>query len=323
MYIEFGGMIMARKKKNEAPVVLSREELIPSVIGIIDDKEKSNWTVLALFAFLILFVFFLPMITSYFSGEEQFVNPPSENVKPSQEENPINETEFYPLTSNLIIQDNGLTFQNFLLENNTINLTVTNDSNAKDYLETHLYYLELYDENKTLLQRIKLPNEFISKGTSQTYTFDLTTTSSIKQIVIEEKKSKDYPLINLKKEKDGTYSLSCSKEKEKIDYKFDKNQKLNFLTDTVNYSNRDNTYHENLVEYRQLASKYNAIEGVTSNIMEVSNGFTFTTTIDLEIVDLSNSNIQNILENVAYYKKDTEGKVVYFELSAMNYKCSI
>ena len=37
---------MSRKKKEVAPIVLSYQELMPSVIGRIDSKEKSNWVVL-------------------------------------------------------------------------------------------------------------------------------------------------------------------------------------------------------------------------------------------------------------------------------------
>ena len=47
-----------------------------------------------------------------------------------------------------------------------------------------------------------------------------------------------------------------------------------------------------------------------------------TTTIDLSKVDFKDRVIQNTLNSAAYYGKDTEGKVVFFELSAMNYKCS-
>ena len=43
-----------KKKKNETPVVLSNQELIPSVIGVINEKEKSNWVVVVLFIILIV-----------------------------------------------------------------------------------------------------------------------------------------------------------------------------------------------------------------------------------------------------------------------------
>lgn len=317
---------MARKKKNAEPVRLSQEELIPSVIGVIDEKATSNWIILPLFGILIAFIIALPTITNYFNGEGEILDNPV--VTPGNVEDPSNdpteEVEFHKLTNDLVVTLDGMTFQNFVLTDDDISFQIVNDANAKDYLVTHHYYLELYDNNQMLLQRIKLPNKNISKGNSESYTSDLSIAkSTISQIVIDEKTTDDYPAINLKKEEDGTYSLACTKGTRKISYEFTSEQKLKSIADTVNYVSTADNYNVLLADYRQMTSKYNALEGVTSNIVEIGNGFTVTTTLDLSIVDFTNRTVLNTLDEEAYYGKDTEGKVVYFELSAMNYKCSM
>lgn len=62
---------MSKKKKEKTPVVLSNQELIPSVLGVIDEKEKGNIFPIILFIVLIVFIVALPTITSYLSGEKQ------------------------------------------------------------------------------------------------------------------------------------------------------------------------------------------------------------------------------------------------------------
>jgi hypothetical protein len=316
--------VMSKKKKEVTPVVLSYQELIPSVLGRVDGREKSNWVVVVLFIILVVFIIALPTITSYINGEKQITFTPKtdENKKPI-DNTPAHETIYYDYRENLEIPLNGLSFKNFTIDRKEFSLTIENENEVKNYLVTHSLYLELYDEEQTLLQRIKLPNENLNKGNSLDYQFELTVpTASIAKVVIEEKKVSDYPAIQLNKESDGTYLLVCSKNFETITYQFDTSGKLYYIMDIVNYSSRDENYQMNLMEYRQMSSKYNGLDGVTSNISEVGTGFTSTTTLSLEKIDFENRTVKDTLNNPAYYGKDTEGKVVYFELSAMNYQCS-
>ena len=315
---------MSRKKKEVAPIVLSYQELMPSVIGRIDSKEKSNWVVIVLFIVLIIFIIALPSITTYISGEKQITFGPNQNENKKPIDNtPVHETIYYDYSNTLEIPVEGLNFKQFDIVRKTFSFTIENKNEVKNYLVNHVLYMELYDNNQTLLQRVKLPNENLSKGSSLDYQFELTVpTAQIAKIVIEEKKVSDYPAIQLKKESDGTYLLVCSKDVETLTYQFDTEGKLYYIMDIVNYPSSYENYQMKLMDYRQISSKYNGIEGVTSNISEVGSGFTSTTTITLEKIDFENRSIKNTLNNPAYYGKGTEGKVVYFELSAMNYQCS-
>lgn len=318
---------MARKKEkqNTPPVELSKEELVPSVIGIISDKEKSSWPLILIFILLIGFIIGLPTITSYFNGETKNEEKIPSNEKKPNQDNPeqTEEIQFYSFLESKVVNIGGISIQDFKLDEKQIHFQITNQSEAKNYLVTHKLYLELYDKDKMLLQRIKLPTDNISKGNTENYSFDLTVAKSqIVQFLLEEKKENDYPAVDLEKENDNTYSLTCTKGVEKLTYQFNEEQKLQRITEVLNYSSSNPNYLEYLTDYRQMASKYNALEGVTSNIIEVGSGFTITTMLDLSKIDLKDRVIQNTLDHVTYYGKDTEGKVVYFELSAMNYKCS-
>ena len=53
---------MSKKKNVVEEVRLSNQELIPSVIGVIDNKEKSNWPLIILFVFLIVFIVFYQLL---------------------------------------------------------------------------------------------------------------------------------------------------------------------------------------------------------------------------------------------------------------------
>lgn len=313
------------KKKNIAPITLSNQELIPSVIGVIDEKEKSNWPLIFLFILLIAFIVGLPRISNFIHGEDNIINnPPSENNQEEKDPNtPHEEIDFNHYSEDLIVKIEGISFQNFLIQEKELSLSITNNSEAKDYLVSHKLYLELYDSNRTFLQRIKLPSENLSKNTTQTYKFELTTSNQdIKELVISEKTAIDMPSVNLTKEDNDTYSLICTKNSERVNYEFDNAQKLKSLTQTINYLSSETTYQQLVTEYRQISSIYNAIEGVNSSIVETQSGFTVTTIIDVEKVDYKNRNVQNTLKNNVFYQKDTEGKVIVFELQAMNYQCN-
>lgn len=314
------------KKKDKRPVVLSNQELIPSVLGVMDEKGKSIFPILLFFGFLVGFIIGLPTITSYLKGEQQipFVGGGTSSKNPNPPSNPsLEEEKFYDYKSNLDIVVDGISFRNFNVNQNSLSITLMNQSASNTYLSNHYLYLELYDSNLTLLQRIKMPViQDFTKGESKVFTFDLNTSTSISKLKLEEKERSSYPAVNLNKESDGTYSLTCRKDHDKLEYMFDETSKLYFITHTVNYTSVVSNYTEIMADYQQLSNKYNGIDGVVSNFLPTLSSFTLTSTFALEKIDFNNRTIKNTLDHEAYYGKDTEGKVVYFELSAMNYQCS-
>ncbi len=315
---------MLRKKKEETPIVLSKQELMPSVLGVMNEKSRSGLSVLFFFIFLIGFALLLPVISDYVSGEQKIVfTPPSKNEESPDAPTPSEDVTFYEYSSDLKIQYDGMMISDFVINRKDFYLTILNQSEAKDYLVEHPLYLEFYDESQMLLQRIKIPNENISRNDSNTYEFELTVpTKDIHYVVIDEKNPSDYPAVNLKKESDGDYSLFCSKGFDEITYTFGSDYKLYHITHLYNFESANGNYSEEIFNYRQLVSRYSAIDGVTANITEAGNGFTFNVSLDLNEVDLSNSTIRNTLDEEVYYGKDTEARVVHFELSAMGYTCS-
>ena len=311
------------KKKQKAPIVLSNQELIPSVIGVIDDKEKSGWLVLVLFILLIAFVIALPTVTTWIQGESDITyDPSSNNPKPNDPEKPTEEVTFYDISDSLEVSMDGLLYQKFKIQDNMFFMEITNVSQVQSYLSEHKLFLELYDEDKTLLQRLKLPIDNIRKGSSLPVTFSLNNTDSIRQIVIVEKNENDYPPVNMTQGDDGTYSLICKTDTNAVEYLFDEQGKLYYISDMTNFSSSMVGYSEMLVDYRQKTSKYNTINGVEANLIEVGTGFTSTIILDLNQIDFMNKTIRNVLNKPIYYALNTEGKVVSFELSALNYHCS-
>ena len=317
---------MKKRAKKEIPEVkLSTQELIPSTIGVIDEKGKNSWALILLFGLLIVFVFALPIVTNYFQSEPEVVNP--NPVKPSEKPNeePSNNVTFYPLKNNLDIIIGGMSFSKIEVKEKEISITITNNSETKNYLSKHQMYFELYNNEKTLLQRIKLPEDNINKGSSLTATFDLleSVNDKLYQVVITEKTEEDYPPVNLKKDAEGNYSLTCKKGMETLLYSFNSEQKLFAIKDTLNYLNTNSDYQIKLSDCRQKSADFNSITGISTSIVEIGNGFTFNANLALDKLDLTDKNLLTELDNKAYFGKDTEGKVVYFELSTMNYQCSM
>ncbi len=315
-----------RKKKDEKPIVLSNQELMPSVLGVISDKGKSFWPIIFFFLFLIGFIFALPMVSDYLSGKQPIVLNPGSS-EPSQEPDhpvePTPEIQYYEYQEGLTIPVGGMSFSNFAIDRRVFSFQIFNQSEVKNYLVQHRMYLELYDQNQTLLQRIKLPNENISVGDNLYYEFDLTVaTKDIYYLVVSEKNPSDYPSVNIQKDENDTYLLTCAKDTRNLHYSFDKDLHLSRIEDIDNFSTARADYSDLLFEYRQQSGRYNAIDGLASNVAETSTGFTVTTIIDLNQVDMNNTSIRNTLDDEVYYGKGTEGKVVYFELSAMGYQCS-
>ena len=61
------------------------------------------------------------------------------------------------------------------------------------------------------------------------------------------------------------------------------------------------------------------ITGVSTDILPTTNGFSYTESIDLGIID--NTNMNKYFKGQEYYALNTEAKVIAFELTASNYNC--
>ena len=202
--------------------------------------------------------------------------------------------------------------------NNTITYSVTNNTKAYQDMEVLNYYLEIYNNEKTLIERVKLvPEGLLAGGAFETFTRPITNTSSttIGYLVLVKKTLDDYPEVELATDGDGNSSLVCTNVHETVTYDF-KDNALKSVTSIVEYLNTDANYTETYSTYQTLADSYNKSNGITSNFFINAGGFNITTLIDLE------SASRTYIFNADTFTLDTTAKEVSFEMEAQGFDCN-
>lgn len=315
---------MAKNKKKEMDskkIKINEEELAITKIGEIKDAEQSPFLVIGIFLFLLIFIFFLPNLVGLIKGDsgKNDYGVPSEK-EPKNEEPPEEKKEetYYELNDTLKISlEETLSINNFKLENNEIRFTITNNGETRFTFNKKNYFLELYTEENTLLERVILKKATIAKEESLEFSYQATpsTLASAKKIRFVEKEIADYPNIELQKNEANEEVLVCTAEKETITYKF-QNQKLQTITDAVNYPFEDNTsYTEALESWKTKAAIYNSTAGMSSMFVDTGVSFVVNTTLDLPNVKIAN------VDNENYYAYETQAKIIKFEMEARGFTC--
>lgn len=307
-------MKMAKKKIDYKNVKINQEGLSTTVIGELPNEKKGPIFVLFLFILLLAIVFFLPDIVDFINEKSNKVvvdpstsNPSTSDNNPSEGEN----AEIYELSENLSITlDKVLTINNFKIEDNKISYNITNQGENRYYFNRFNYFLEIYNADNTLLERIILEKSGINKDETKTYSYNINeeTANQAQKIVFVNIPIAGYSIVDLVND-----TLVCTNNYQTITYKFLEN-KLISIGDVINYNNSD--YKDVLTSYQNKATNYNSINGVQSNIMESTIGFVFNTNIDLKEADISK------LDNDTYYALDTEAKIVNFEMEARGFSCN-
>lgn len=309
-------------EKTDSQTVASNVEA--QVIGeIATEKQKGVFGVIVFFFILIGFTIGLPYLSDYINKKNVLVDEKTTNDENSKENinnEEVKEQVYYEIDNNTVFTIDNLGFNNFSKENSDdfyLNVTLTNKDN-KEFSFSANYYLELYNNDKTLLERVKLIN---SKNLASNESVDLklsineNTFNNASLLTVVQKSTDDYPEVNLVNTEDDYKILSCNNTNENIVYYFTDN-KLIKISDAYNYSNTDaSTYNNNLKIYQDQTAKYNNFEGVTSSIADTSYSFTINTQIDLD-----KANIEQ-LESYYYFKKDTDPKIVKFEMEAQRFTC--
>ncbi len=307
-----------KKKFNYKNVSINREPLAITKIGEIESSSQNPLFVLFLFIILIAFVFFLPNLVNLFD-KETVDNYQGENKNPisNNEEEPSKEMIYYDMAPSLSITlDEVLKIDQFQLVGNTIQFTITNLGKNRYYFNRHSYYLELYSENKTLLERIKLKEDNLLKDESKRYSYTVKNeiVSNVKKIVFVEKEENDYPNIQLSINEMGEGELVCVKDFETLTYRF-KDEQLMAITDDINYDSRASDYESQKALYKESVISLNLLTGVTSNFIDIGSGFVFNVQLELK-------NVKSVEElNPYYYPLDTLAKVVDFEMKAQGFSC--
>lgn len=305
-------------------VVIVDEELTPTVLATKKVKRGSMIWLIIIFAAFIAAAIKLPEITTYINDKFNLgIDIPEEIATPNKDKNENNEDEEeqeltkYQLTNELSFTVDDLTLSNFTLANNKISFTIKNNSTENIDLSQKYYYLNLYNTdvegNDTLLFRIKVSNNIISANNTINLSYDVST-MEISEVAFLEITPEEYPAYVLTADDTGNGVMKCLKSYETVTYSFNNNQVYTIL-DNYTIPLTDPNFNVYQSTYQVLASTYNNISGVTSNVTTDEANLYFITNINLRTI------IENTFNNEIYYPLNTDAKIIKFELEAQGFTC--
>lgn len=311
-------MIKLAKKKQ---IVISEEELVPTTLAVVQDKKKANvFGMIWIFIIFIIFiagVIYLPEISayinSYLNPDVVVPNTPSKDNKKEDDTKDETSVKEYKIANDLEITEESFKISNFNIENNTIKFKITNLTSEVLELKDAHYFVNLYSDNKKLLQRIYLQN-ILSPSSETDAAYDLSD-SSAKVISLVKISEEEYPSHIVTVPEEGVATLTCTKNYEKVEYLLNNNKV--YVANLIYEVNTTDVNFNNLYNnYQALQTTYNNIEGVSSNITLENGLLSFKTIINLSSVKSDALNLKTI------YPFGTDAKVIYFEMTASGYTCS-
>ena len=307
---------MAKKKK----VVIVDQELTPTVLA---NFGKRKFPLIGVIILVIIFgavIFYLPdisvLLDKYlpFLGittPEGYYKEPSNN--PSQKEEEETVIDEYQYTEDLAIEEKDFILNNFVLkENNILAIDINNKNSISLNLNDYNYYLQLYNSEKTLLQRIKFDDIIVNAKGRSTIEYNLNRTD-IAYFTFFEITPDEYPTYIPNQNLDKEATLICTKDNRRINYLLNDN-KLYAIEDIITVSNTDPNYANLYTNYQANMTIYNNIPGVTSTLNVEEGSLKFSTYINLNA--LGTNNVNEIT-----YPKDTDAKIMNFELASKGYEC--
>lgn len=298
---------MAKRKKLKN-IQISNQELMPTTIGYLDSKQKGPFLLLFIFAVLFATLYYMPELTEYFSGKKVPMDNTPSNATYDDE------GKIFIFNDETLITVNNIEFSKIKINNDKLSIFI---ANTKDNVaDLNDYYLELYDKDDNLLERISLSSETLNKYGKRTFNFSIANPLETNKISVSIITNSTIPEIELKTVGD-MQQLTCTNNIDTYIYYFNSNN----LKKVIMESNRNMdefsdelAYQNVLQEYRNLASD-NPKEGISNKVEINKSGFKFTKEIDLSIVNI------NDIDDEMFYKLDEIAKNVAFNASLKKYKC--
>ena len=310
---------MAKKKMI---VVDYDKELTPVTLAVKEDKKKASifgivWIVL-IFGIFILGVIYLPDIASFVNNyfNPDVVTPSGGNNNKNNGNDDVNSDDEkikeYVISDNLEITFDSFKINNIKKENNKISMDIVNTSNEILDLSKDNYFINMYSESKTLLKRVMLGDVIVSVGSTYTVSYDVD--DNVYMLSVYNLSKKDYPAYVVTSDESNMGTLTCTKEYEKIDYLTNNNKvyAINLLNEV---SSSDTNFNTLYATYQAMKNTYDNVEGISSSLDVINNVLTFRSVINLNVVLDGSINLKS------YYPKDTDAKVIYFEMTSMGYTC--
>lgn len=310
---------MAKKKMI---VVDYDKELTPVTLAVKEDKKKASifgivWIVL-IFGIFILGVIYLPDIASFVNNyfNPDVVTPSGGNNNKNNGNDDVNSDDEkikeYVISDSLEITFDSFKINNIKKENNKISMDIVNTSNEILDLSKDNYFINMYSEGKKLLKRVMLGDVIVSVGSTYTVSYDID--DNVYMLSIYNLSKKDYPAYVVTSDESNMGTLTCTKEYEKIDYLTNNNKvyAINLLNEV---SSSDTNFNTLYATYQAMKNTYDSVEGISSSLDVINNVLTFRSIINLNVVLDGSINLKS------YYPKDTDAKVIYFEMTSMGYTC--
>lgn len=310
---------MAKKKMI---VVDYDKELTPVTLAVKEDKKKASifgivWIVL-IFGIFILGVIYLPDIASFVNNyfNPDVVTPSGGNNNKNNGNDDVNSDDEkikeFVISDNLEITFDSFKINNIKKVNSKISMDIVNTSNEILDLSKDNYFINMYSEGKKLLKRVMLGDVIVSVGSTYTVSYDID--DNVYMLSVYNLSKKDYPAYVVTSDESNMGTLTCTKEYEKIDYLTNNNKvyAINLLNE-VNSS--DTNFNTLYATYQAMKNTYDNVEGISSSLDVINNVLTFISIINLNVVLDGSINLKS------YYPKDTDAKVIYFEMTSMGYTC--
>lgn len=314
----------------ELPKFASEEK---SIGTLKKDTQKSPVAMLILFGILIAVIYFIPIVTPYFSdildklgisnNSEIYDGIPDTDTTKDNTDTKDNtqkdttEKKTYTLAATETATLDKIEYTAFQKEQDGayyyINYTITNKSTSTYSFTTHKIFLEFYDDAKT----------YLGSALVNTPSLNANSTVSVKSLVnqsiytsattfqIVEKQSDEYPDANL-----INNTLTCTLNNRVLTYTF-YNNKLTKIVDTDTYSDTSTNYTNTYIDAQTKVNTLNRVTGVNAIFVPETNKFTTNITIDYNIV---NSDLTP--NDTLYYVKDTSANTIKYELDALGYTCN-
>ena len=131
------------------------------------------------------------------------------------------------------------------------------------------------------------------------------------------KSYEEYPSFNPQTTEDGKSSLTCTSldTTHKITYNF-QNNALSNIVSSIDLASTIPDYEQIALNYQTQALTYNSKPGIISNFLIFNEGFNVTTNVDLSVASRS------YIFEADTFSKNTEPKVVKFEMESQGYTCN-
>ena len=314
---------MAKRKAKE-PIVIDKTPLKATSLGNLETKENGPLVTILWVGLLVVCIISLPYIADFAQNYQnnKIIDTPTKKPDHTSDNNTQGEITkdqtIYNFEKNLVITENKFNLSDFSVSNNTLTFKITNVGGDVDYFKKHNYFVELFNDDKTLLQRIKFDGITINKSKTITLNVDAVSFTKISFI---EKDVKDYPNVTLKKVSEIP-TLTCQNKDLKVIYTFstDEDNKLKTIETNYSYASTNKDYEQMLSRYETYATSYNSLGGVKATLIPINTGFTFKVNIDLATIP--EASYTSTFTDKYYYSLDTEAKIVAFELKTSGFTCN-